>query len=76
VELIEEKKELPPVKNTRQGMTDETVVPLRIEYGEKQLGRMARAAGGRWDAAVKLWFVPFGKVKGTELEKHMLLDAK
>lgn len=34
-----------------------------------------RAARGRWDPEVKLWFIRYGKIKGTVLEKHIVLDA-
>jgi hypothetical protein len=76
VELIIEKKELPPLRKKQQKIEDDTVVPLKIEYGEKLLGKMARSFGGRWDPDVKLWFVQFGKIKGTELETHIILDAE
>jgi hypothetical protein len=36
---------------------------------------MARQAGGRWDADERLWFIPYGKIKDTILEKHIILDA-
>lgn len=72
VELIVEKKELPPVTAR---LKDETQVSVRIAYGEATLGKMTRKLGGRWDADVKLWFIEYGKVKGTELEKHIVLDA-
>ncbi len=32
--------------------------------------------GGKWDPDVKLWYIQYGKIKGTELEKHMIVDAK
>jgi hypothetical protein len=31
--------------------------------------------GGGCDPDVKLWYIPEGKVKRTELEKHIILDA-
>ncbi len=73
VELIVEKKELP---TARQKIADEALVPVRIAYGAKDLGKMARSAGGRWESDVKLWYIRYGNIKGTELEKHMILDAK
>ena len=76
VELIVEKKELTPSRKKQQKIEDETVVPVRIEYGEKQLGKMARSAGGKWNPEVKLWYIQYGNIKGTELETHMILDAK
>lgn len=75
VELIVDKKELTPSrKKQQQKIEDETVVPVRIEYGEKQLGKMARSAGGKWNPDVKLWYIRYGKIKGTELEKHIHID--
>jgi hypothetical protein len=50
-------------------------VPVQIAYGEAKLGRMAKAAGGSWDSDVKLWYIKFGKIKGTKLEEHIILDA-
>jgi len=36
---------------------------------------MAKAMGGKWDPDVKLWYIQHEKIKGTELEKHIILDA-
>ena len=73
VELIEEKKVLP----ARQlKLADEALVPVRIAYGERELGKMARKLGGKWDPDGKLWYIQYGKVKGTELEAHMISDAE
>jgi hypothetical protein len=55
---------------------DNALVPESIPYRERELGRMAKALGGGWDPDVKLWYIPKGKVKGTELEKHIILDAE
>jgi hypothetical protein len=73
VEIVVERKQLPPSENNK--IADDTLVPVQIAYGEKNLGKMARSAGGRWDADVKLWYIRYGNIKGTELEKHILLDA-
>ncbi|WP_246125818.1 hypothetical protein [Geobacter argillaceus] len=73
VELVVERKQLP---DKAQSVTDDALVPVQIAYGEKDLGKMARSAGGRWDPDVKLWYIPYSKIKGTELEKHIILDAK
>lgn len=72
VELIVEKKELPAL---RRRIKDETPVPVQIAYGETALGKLARKLGGRWSPEVKLWYIEYGMIKGTELEKHILLDA-
>jgi hypothetical protein len=72
VELIVERKQLSPsVKNKM----DETLVPVQISYGATKLGKMARSAGGEWDPDIKLWYIQYDKIKGTELEQHIILDA-
>jgi|SRR5208337_4895617 hypothetical protein len=75
VELIVDKKELTPSRKQQQKIEDEALVPVRIAYGEKQLGKMARSAGGKWDPDVKLWYIQYGNIKGTELEQHIILDT-
>jgi hypothetical protein len=60
----------------QQKIADDTEVPVRVVYGELELGKLARSAGGRWDADVKLWYIPYGKIKGTELEKHIILNSE
>ncbi len=72
VELIVEKKELPL---SRRKVADDAIVPLQISYGECELGKMAKSLGGKWDHDVRLWYIPYGAIKGTELEKHILSDA-
>jgi len=73
VELIVEKKELPALQD--QKVADDTLVPVKISYGQRELGIMANAMGGKWDPDVKLWYIQHDKIKGTELEKHIILDA-
>lgn len=73
VELIEEKKGLPA---KQQKFADEALVPVRIAYGELDLGKMARKPGGKWDPAGKVWLIKYGNIRGTVLEAHMVLDAK
>ena len=72
VELIVEKKQLP---STKLRIKDSEIVPVRVAYEEKELRQQIRSLGGRWDSDVKLWYVPYGKVKGTGLEKHIIFDA-
>ena len=72
VELIVERKELPAL---RQIAADDALVPVQITYGERELGQMARTLGGKWDSDVKLWYIRYGAIKGTALEKHIILDA-
>jgi hypothetical protein len=36
---------------------------------------MAQAVGCIWDPKAKVWSIRYGKILGTELEKHIALDA-
>jgi hypothetical protein len=72
VEIIIEKKAWKP---PQPRFSDEALVPVRIAFAENELKAMAKKAGGKWDPEKRLWFIPFGKVKGTTLRKHIVLDA-
>ena len=73
VELIVDEKDWtpPPVR-----FAETDLVPVLITYAEQALQEKARAAGGTWNPKKKVWFIRYGKIKGTVLEKHILLDAK
>jgi hypothetical protein len=34
-----------------------------------------KVASDRWNPEKRVWFIFYGKVKGTELVKHIALDA-
>ena len=73
VELIVERADwMPPAPK----YSADTLVPLRIEGYEKELRALAKAAGGRWNPEKQLWFVQYGKIAGTQLEKHIQVDEK
>jgi hypothetical protein len=42
------------------------------EFGEIHLGRLVRAAGGRWNKTKKLWEIPFGEVLELGLEDRLV----
>ena len=69
VELIVEKTDWTP-PSLKYAV--ESLVPLRIEGYEKDLWAKAKAAGGRWNPEKQLWFIQYGKIVGTQLEKHIL----
>jgi len=73
VEIIVEKKAWTP---PRPKFKDDMRVPVRIAYAETELKNMAKIAGGKWDPEKRLWFITFGRIKGTALEKHIALDAE
>jgi hypothetical protein len=54
---------------------DNGLVPVQIGFPKKEIMDAARTARDRWNPDAKLWFFRYGKTRGTELEKHMILDA-
>ena len=72
VELIVERTEwTPPVPR----YSEDSLVYLRIEAADMPRRLQAKKAGGRWDPEKRLWFVQYGKIVGTPLEKHIYLDG-
>jgi hypothetical protein len=73
VELIVEKEEwTPPLSR----YTADALVPLHINVADMQARLQAKAAGGRWNPEKQLWFVMYGNIAGTPLEKHIQVDTK
>jgi hypothetical protein len=72
IELIIEKTDWtpPPPK-----YSSDTVVALQIEAYDIKMRTQAKALGGRWNPEKKLWFVKYGEIVGTPLEKHLYVDA-
>jgi hypothetical protein len=72
IELIVERTEWTPPPPRYAA---DTLVPLRIEAADMPMRFQAKAAGGRWSPEKQLWFVKYGKIAGTSLEKHIHIDA-
>jgi hypothetical protein len=53
----------------------ETLVPLKIAAYDMQRRQEAKAAGARWNPEEKLWFVKYGRIAGSALEKHIYVNA-
>jgi hypothetical protein len=71
VELVVERTDWTPPP-PRYGA--DTLVPLRIDAFDMQSRSQVKTVGGRWDPEKKLWFVKYGKISGTSLEKHIQVD--
>jgi hypothetical protein len=72
VELIIKKSKWTPPKRE---YPDDALVPVHIGFTDTESREKAKAARGRWDPEAKLWFIRYGKIKGTNLEKHIILDT-
>ena len=68
VELVVEERELNP--SARFG--DKDIVSITVAYSEKLLRENLKAAGARWDPQEKVWHVPYGLIRGTELEMRIV----
>jgi hypothetical protein len=68
VELVLERTDWTP------HYTADALVPLRIDAADMPMRLQAKAAGGRWNPEKRLWFIKFGKIAGTSLEKHIQVD--
>lgn len=70
--IVSEKEWKPPDRSKRQFAAGE-IVAVKIGVQEKSLQLQAKAVGGRWDPAQKVWHIPFGCIAGTELEKLVIV---
>jgi hypothetical protein len=50
-----------------------TRVSVHIGFEDKALRDQAKSAQGKWDPEVKGWYIEYGKIKGTELVKLVIL---
>jgi hypothetical protein len=55
--------------------TNDSLVPLRINAKDIAIRNQVKASGGRWNPEKRLWFISYGKVVGTALEKYIDVDG-
>ena len=60
----------PPAKYTAG-----TLVLLKIGIKETVLQEQVRSVGGGWNKEQKVWFVPYGFIAGTKLEKLIVVET-
>lgn len=70
VEIVVEEKPWQPGLRIR----DEEIVSVLVNYTEKALRNILKAAGGKWNPDAKLWHVSYGSIRGTELEERIQPD--
>ncbi|MFA7062136.1 MAG: hypothetical protein WC156_15125 [Pedobacter sp.] len=69
--IVSEREWVPPLAKHADG----TLVPLKIGIKDTAFQEQVRAVGGRWDREKKLWFVPYGCIAGTKLEKFINIET-
>lgn len=62
------------VVEEREWMPDDTLVRVRVAWGEKELGVKVKRDGGRWLSDVKLWELPYGKAVALGLGERIVRD--
>ena len=71
VELIVEATDWTPPPS--QYVSDD-IVTLRISASDMRLRAMIKAASGRWNPELRLWFVKYSTIAGGPLENHIYVD--
>ena len=69
IELILDEKQWQPSKNDTYSSKP---VYVRIQYGEIELGRKVKEAGGVWNREKKLWVLPLRAVLDLDLEDRIV----
>jgi hypothetical protein len=73
IELIIERA---PSAEARERISPSTIVSIRIDYGEVELGRQVRSAGAKWNRDQKLWEITYGDVVALGLEERIVPGAR
>ncbi len=53
---------------------DDDVVPVSVFYDEIDLREHLRKIHGKWDPQLKVYFVPYSLIHGTELESRIATE--
>jgi len=64
VELLVEEQEW---KIENRKTPHNKIVYVRVEYGETNIGRLVRAAGGAWNREKRVWELPYREVQALDL---------
>lgn len=70
VEIIVEEK---PWQHSLR-LSEADIVPVIVNFTDKTLRDRLKAVGGKWDPDEKLWLVPYGAIRGTDLEERIDLE--
>jgi hypothetical protein len=50
---------------------DGDLAPVAVGYGETAVREQLRKLRAMWNPEAKVWLVPYGKIRGTELEARI-----
>ena len=66
VEIIVDEK---PLHHPR--FKDDDIVPLSVAFDEVELREQLKKIRARWEPQIKMWFAPYGLIRGTPLEARI-----
>ena len=65
--IVEERPWQPPFR-----FRDNDLAPVTVRFDETALRERLRKARAKWDPEARVWHVPYGKIRGTELEARIV----
>lgn len=71
VELIIEEMDWDPPLDPPTG---ETIVGVKVEWGEADIARQVKIAGGVWDGQKKLWVLQYSQVEKLGLQERVTTE--
>lgn len=69
IELIEDEG---PVRLRKTWIPKNKILLIRVEYGETDVARLVKAAGGRWNREKRGWELEFQQVHALGLESRII----
>jgi hypothetical protein len=72
VELVVDRR---PRRKHPQYIPKNKRMPLRVEYGEVEIGRRIRAAGGTWNREEQVWKLAYHKVLELGLHDRLIPEG-
>ena len=67
--IVEERPWQPPFR-----FRDEDLAPVTVGFGETTLREKLRKLRATWEPQAKVWLVPYGRIRGTELETRIPVE--
>jgi hypothetical protein len=69
IELIIDER---PLSNNPSKIPMNKIMQLKVKYGEVDVGRLIKSAGGRWDRKQSVWELPYQQVLALGLEDRIV----
>ncbi len=60
-------------RKRRERIPANKIMQIKVIYGEKELARVVKQAGGKWNRTEKVWELPYQAICDLGLEDRMVL---